>query len=227
MFPWVYFVQILQFGHFYYPGNTLHGMQLFVEPTLFFTFLCRFLKEFLKKTSYLGSNTVASLNWIFFEESFRFFFLWNYFLQIFQFRPFFYPGNTLHGTQLLVEPTPFSALKSLCITVYTPMEPFKLTSTPRKWSIFFMVKSGELGNSLPLVFRGEKLHATHPPHREPKQKYAHLDIFFGKNIFFSGFLFLWIRPFRNVQLRGRTIKNMHLTFLSAKYEKVYGEPWNV
>ena len=35
------------------------------------------------------------------------------------------------------------------------------------------------------------------------------------------------RPFRNVQLRGRMIKNMHLTFLSAKYEKVYGEPWNV
>ena len=54
-----------------------------------------------------------------------------------------------------------------------------------------MVKSGELGNSLPLVFRDKKLHVTHPPHREPKQKYAHLNIFFEKKkIFFWIFISL-------------------------------------
>ena len=37
------------------------------------TFLRRFLKEFLKKTSSLGRSTVASLSWISFEEGFRFF----------------------------------------------------------------------------------------------------------------------------------------------------------
>ena len=39
-----------------------------------------------------------------------------------------------------------------CVLCTVYWSHFKLTSTPLKWSIFFVVKSGELGNPLPLVF---------------------------------------------------------------------------
>ena len=81
------------------------------------TFLRRFLKEFLKKTSSLGRSTVASLSWISFEEGFRFFSFGFIFYESFNSDHFFLFRNTLHGTQLLVEPTPLYALKSLYVTV--------------------------------------------------------------------------------------------------------------